>query len=44
MLERLVKNFNPTKVSETLPTSKYTAYSEDKGKKLAFCTTNNQKR
>ena len=42
-VERLVKNFNPTKVSEILPTSKYTAYSEDKGKKLAFCTTKTKK-
>ena len=42
-VKRLVKNFNPTKVSETLPTSKYTAYSEDKGKKLAFCTTTTKK-
>ena len=33
----LVKNFNPKKIVETLPTSEYTAYSEDKGKKLAFC-------
>jgi len=33
----LIKNFNPKKIVETLPTSEYTAYSEDKGKKLAFC-------
>jgi len=38
-VQRLVKNFNPQKVSETLPTSSYTAYSENKGEKLAFCTT-----
>lgn len=38
-VKRLVKRFNPKKISETLPTSKYTAYSEDKGKKIAFCTT-----
>lgn len=35
--KRLVKNYNPTKVKETLPTSKHTAYSENKGEKLAFC-------
>lgn len=34
---RLVQKFNPTKISETLPTSEYTAYSENKGEKLAFC-------
>jgi len=36
---RLVKGFNPKKIVEILPTSKYTAYSENKGEKLAFCTT-----
>ena len=34
---RLVKGFNPQKISETLPTSELTAYSENKGEKLAFC-------
>jgi len=34
---RLVEKYNPKKVMETLPTSKYTAYSENKGEKLAFC-------
>ena len=38
-VKRCVKNFNPKKISETLPTSSYTAYSENKGEKLAFCTT-----
>ena len=33
----LVRNFNPNRIVETLPTSEYTAYSEDKGQKLAFC-------
>jgi len=33
----LLKNYNPQKLSETLPTSEYTAYSENKGEKLAFC-------
>ena len=36
-VKRLVKGFNPTSISETLPTSSYTAYSENKGEKLAFC-------
>ena len=36
-VKRLVKNFNPRKISETLPTSEFTAYSENKGEKLAFC-------
>ena len=38
-VSRLVKGFNPKKIVEILPTSKYTAYSENKGEKLAFCTT-----
>ena len=36
-VKRLVKGFNPKKIMETLPTSEYTAYSENKGEKLAFC-------
>lgn len=36
-IKRLVENFNPKKIKETLPTSEYTAYSENKGEKLAFC-------
>ncbi len=39
----LVNNFNPKKVKEILPTSEYTAYSENKGEKLAFCTTKTKK-
>jgi hypothetical protein len=34
---RLVSGFNPKKISETLPTSELTAYSENKGEKIAFC-------
>ena len=36
-VHRMVQKFNPTKISETLPTSEYTAYSENKGEKIAFC-------
>lgn len=38
-VKRLVDNFRPTKIQETLPTSKLTAYSENKGEKIAFCLT-----
>ena len=38
-VKRLKDGFNPKKIVEILPTSKYTAYSENKGEKLAFCTT-----
>jgi hypothetical protein len=34
---RLYKKYDPKKVQETLPTSKLTAYSENKGEKMAFC-------
>ena len=34
---KLVKGFNPKSINETLPTSELTAYSENKGEKIAFC-------
>ena len=36
-VKRLVKGYNPQTIVETLPTSKYTAYSQNKGEKIAFC-------
>jgi hypothetical protein len=36
-VRRLVAGFDPQQVCETLPTSELTAYSENKGEKLAFC-------
>tara|TARA_Y100000992_G_scaffold302453_1_gene276702 strand:- start:1192 stop:1788 length:597 start_codon:yes stop_codon:yes gene_type:complete len=42
-VKRLVSKFNPSKIKETLPTSEYTAYSENKGEKLAFCLNENKK-
>ena len=36
-VKRLVKGYNPKKIYETLPTSQYTAYSQNKGEKMAFC-------
>ena len=41
--KRLVSGFNPKKVMETLPTSSYTAYSENKGEKIAFCLSPKKK-
>ena len=40
---RLNEGFNPKKISETLPTSEYTAYSENKGEKIAFCLNTEKK-
>ncbi len=42
-VKRLVKGFNPKRINEILPTSEYTAYSENKGEKLAFCVTTTKK-
>ena len=36
-VKKLVEGFNPKSISETLPTSELTAYSENKGEKIAFC-------
>lgn len=38
-VKRLKSKFNADKISEILPTSKHTAYSENKGEKLRFCVT-----
>lgn len=38
-VSRLVKRYNPKKIVEILPTSQYTAYSENKGEKIALCST-----
>jgi hypothetical protein len=35
--QRLKEGFNPKTIQETLPTSEFTAYSENKGEKIAFC-------
>lgn len=36
-VKRLVAGFKSDHIMETLPTSSYTAYSENKGEKIAFC-------
>jgi hypothetical protein len=40
---RLVAGFDPQTILETLPTSEYTAYSENKGEKVAFCLNKTKK-
>ena len=42
-IERLYIKFDKAKIIETLPTSEYTAYSENKGDKLAFCLDRSKK-
>jgi hypothetical protein len=42
-VQRLVAGYNPQRVMETLPTSEYTAYSENKGEKIAFCLNKKRK-
>jgi hypothetical protein len=36
-VKRLKKGYNPKEIYETLPTSEFTAYSQNKGEKIAFC-------
>ena len=38
-VKRLVENFDPHSIQETLPTDIHVAYTENKGDKMAFCTT-----
>ena len=42
-IKRLTEGFNPKKITETLPTSEFTAYSENKGEKIAFCLDTEKK-
>jgi hypothetical protein len=42
-IKRLNTGFNPKNINETLPTSKLTAYSENKGEKVAFCLNKKSK-
>jgi hypothetical protein len=42
-VKKLVKGFNPKSINETLPTSELTAYSENKGEKIAFCLNTKKK-
>ena len=39
----LVKNYRPNNIKETLPNSEYTAYSEEKGEKIALCLRESKK-
>ena len=43
-VQRLAKKFNPKKIKEILPTSECTAYSENKGEKIAFCLSKEDKK
>lgn len=42
-VKKLVNGFNPKSINETLPTSELTAYSENKGEKIAFCLNTKKK-
>lgn len=43
-VKRLKDGFDPRKIMETLPTSELTAYSENKGEKIALCLRKNKKK
>jgi hypothetical protein len=36
-VQRMIKNYNPNKLSEGIPNTKYTSYSINKGEKIVFC-------
>jgi predicted metal-dependent hydrolase len=36
-IKRLISNYNPDSISENVPNSVYTSYSENKGQKIVFC-------
>ena len=36
-VQRLVKNYRPEKISESMPNTNYTSYSVNKGEKIVFC-------
>ena len=42
-VQRLIKNFNPQTIIENDPDSEHTAYSENKGEKIAFCLNTTKK-
>ena len=42
-VKRLINRYNPKQIYETLPTREYTAYSDNKGEKLAFCVDTEKK-
>jgi len=41
--KRIVNSYNSIKIVETLPTSEHTAYSENKGEKIAMCLNKTNK-
>jgi predicted metal-dependent hydrolase len=36
-VQRLIKNYKPEKISESIPKANYTSYSVNKGEKIVFC-------
>ena len=42
-VQRLAQKYNPNVLVETLPTSEFTAFSEDKGRKVALCINRDDK-
>ncbi len=36
-IQRLIKNYKPEKISESIPKANYTSYSVNKGEKIVFC-------
>lgn len=42
-VKRVIEGFVPQQIQETLPTSEYVAYTENKGDKIAFCLDTKKK-
>ena len=43
-ISRLVINYRPEKLSESIPNTNYTSYSVNKGEKIVFCIRSKDKR
>lgn len=42
-VKRIIESFDSIRIVETLPTSEHTAYSENKGEKIALCLNSSQR-
>jgi predicted metal-dependent hydrolase len=42
-VERLISNYRPEKLSESIPNTNYTSYSVNKGEKIVFCIRSKDK-
>jgi predicted metal-dependent hydrolase len=43
-VQRLITNYKPNKISESIPNTNYTSYSVNKGEKIVFCIRSKDKK